>query len=116
MAFTSARSAVTGLLTTWLNREFVKDLEWILQYQKFTTKAIIPPGSGVTGRFNVFVPPPANTSYSALGTTARTEAVAYSTEHQITDITANSTDITIAEYGEYFATGQLAMYAAVPGA
>lgn len=114
MAFTSGRSAVAGLLTTWLNREFVKDLEWILQYQKFTAKAIIPPGSGKIGRFNVFVPPPASTSYSGASTTALTER--FTTEHEITDITSNSTDITISEYGEFYATSQLAMYAAVPGA
>ena len=113
MAFTSGRSAVAGLLTTWLNRQFVSELEWSLQYQKFTTKAIIPPGSGKIGRFNVFVEPPTNASYSTTGTTALNETS--TTENQITDITANSTDVTISEYGEWLKTSELAMYAAVPG-
>lgn len=113
MAFTSGRSAVAGLLTTWLNRRFVSELEWALQYQKFTTKAIIPPGSGKIGRFNVFVEPPSNLSYSTTGTTALNETS--TTENQITDITSNSTDVTISEYGEWLKTSELAMYAAVPG-
>jgi hypothetical protein len=97
-----------------LNRKFIADLEWQLQFQKFTTKAIIPPGSGRIGRFNVFVPPPAGTSYSTSATTALTEITA--TENSIATITATSTDITITEYGEFHKTSALAMYAAVPGA
>jgi len=115
MAFTSTSAgAASGLLTTWLNRKFISDLEWSLQFQKFTTKAIIPPGSGKIGRFNVFVPPPAGTSYSTSSTTALTET--WTTQNEIATITATSTDITIAEYGEFHKTSALAMYAVVPGA
>jgi len=115
MAFTSTSAgAASGLLTTWLNRKFISDLEWSLQFQKFTTKAIIPPGSGKIGRFNVFVPPPAGTSYSTSSTTALTET--WTTQNEISTITATSTDITIAEYGEFHKTSALAMYAVVPGA
>ncbi|TFH41309.1 MAG: hypothetical protein E4H01_15170, partial [Lysobacterales bacterium] len=115
MAFTSTSDgAASGLLTTWLNRKFISDLEWSLQFQKFTTKAVIPPGSGKIGRFNVFVPPPAGTSYSTSSTTALTET--FTTQNEIATITATSTDITIAEYGEFHKTSALAMYAVVPGA
>ena len=115
MAFTTTSAgAASGLLTTWLNRKFISDLEWSLQFQKFTTKAIIPPGSGKIGRFNVFVPPPAGTSYSTSSTTALTET--WTTQNEINTITATSTDITIAEYGEFHKTSALAMYAVVPGA
>ena len=113
MAFQSGSAGVVGLLTTWLNRKFVSDLEWALQYQKFGTKAIIPPGSGKIGRFNVFVEPPANTSYSLSGTSPLTET--YTTQNEIATITAASTDVTIAEYGEFHKTTALAMYAALPG-
>lgn len=112
--FTSSSPGYLGLLTTWLNRKFVSDLEWELQYQKFTTKAIIPPGSGRTGRFNVFAPPPGGTSYSASSTTALTEI--NTTEHHIATITSASTNVTIYEYGEFHKTNALMMYAAVPGA
>lgn len=115
MAFTSTSAgAASGLLTTWLNRKFVSDLEWKLVAQRFTTKAIIPPGSGKIGRFNVFVPPPAGTSYSTSSTTALTET--WTTQNEIATITATSTDITISEYGEFHKTSALAMYAVVPGA
>ena len=115
MAFTSTSAgAASGLLTTWLNRKFISDLEWTLQFQKFTTKAMIPPGSGKIGRFNVFVPPPAGTSYSTSSTTALTET--WTTQNEIATITATSTDITISEYGEFHKTSALAMYAVVPGA
>ena len=106
--------ATSGLLTTWLNRKFISDLEWTLQFQKFTTKAIIPPGQGRVGRFNVFAPPPAGTSYSTSSTTALTET--FTTENVIATITSASTDITITEYGEFHKTSALAMYAVVPGA
>lgn len=114
MAFQSGSTGYNGLLTTWLNRKFVSDLEWELQYQKFTTKAIIPPGSGKVGRFNVFAPPPAGTSYSTTSTTALTET--YTTQNEIATITSASTDVTIAEYGEFYKTTELMMYAALPGA
>jgi N4-gp56 family major capsid protein len=117
MAFISnSAGAVTQLLTTWLNKKFVSDLEWNLQHKKFGTTAIIPPNSGKTGRFIVFVPPPAATSYSTTSTTALTEGLAFSTQNEIATITANGVEITIAEYGEFHKTTQLALYAAVSGA
>jgi len=115
MAYVSSSAGYVGLLTTWLNRRFVSDLEWELQFQKFTTKAIIPPGSGKIGRFNVFAEPPAGTSYSTSSTTALTEALAFATTNQINTITAASTDVTVTEYGEYYRTSTLMEYAAMPG-
>jgi N4-gp56 family major capsid protein len=114
MAFVSTSAgAVTQLLTTWLNKKFVSDLEWMLQHQKFGTEATIPPNSGKIGRFIVFAPPPAVTSYSTTGTTALTET--FTTENEIATISASGTEITIAEFGEFHKTSQLALYAAVPG-
>ena len=113
MAFVSTSAGYVGLLTTWLNKKFVSDLEWELQRQKFTTKAITPPGSGKVGRFNVFAPPPDGTSYSGSSTTALTET--YTTQNEINTITAASTNVTIAEYGEFHKTTELMMYAAIPG-
>lgn len=114
----SASAGYAGLLTTWLNRKFVSDIEWALQYQKFTTKAIVPPGSGKIGRFNVFAPPPITagtlgTSYTGSSTTALDET--WTTQNQINTITSDSTDITVTEYGEFHKTSALMQYAAVPG-
>lgn len=114
----SASAGYVGLLTTWLNRKFISDLEWALQYQKFSTKALIPPGSGKTGRFNVFAPPPITAgnlglSYTGSGTTALDET--WTTQNEIATITAASTDITVTEYGEFHKTSALMQYAAVPG-
>ena len=111
---TDNTGALTQLLTTWLNKKFVSDLEWALQHKKFTTDAIIPAGSGATGRFIVFAAPPAGTSYSTTSTTALTEL--FTTQNEINTITAAGTEITIAEYGEFHKTSALAMYAAVSGA
>ena len=47
----------TSVLTTWLNKNFVHDLEYTLQHQKFTTKAVIPKGAGNKGRFLTFAAP-----------------------------------------------------------
>ena len=109
----------TSVLTTWLNRNFVKDLEWKLQHQKFTTKATIPKGAGNKGRFLTFGAPTAYTSYSGLGQTALTEGATFAStsaqNHEITAITQTSTDITIAEFGEFTKVGTLYEYAAVPG-
>jgi len=110
---TSNTADIQGVLTTWLNKEFVTDLEYQLQHQKFTTKAIIPKGAGNKGRFLTFAAPTNPTGYSGGGTSAITEASVVANE--ITNIAQTSTDITIAEFGEYTKVGTLYEYAAVPG-
>ena len=122
--FTTANtSATAALLTTWLNKKFISDLDYQLQHSKFTTKAIIPQGAGNTGRFISWDEPGgkptdgalgSGQSYSGAAQTALTEAT--TTEHEITHITTNSHEIDIAEFGEFHKTGQMAMYAAVQGA
>ncbi len=60
MTVTSAHvttGTANAVLTTWLNKNFVSDLEFQLQHQKFTTKAIIPKGAGNIGRFISFAAP-----------------------------------------------------------
>ena len=115
MAHTTGTTSpdLTSVLTTWLNKNFVKDLEFVLQHQKCTTKAIVPKGAGNIGRFLTFAAPTKTASYSGLGTTALTEAT--TTEHEITGIGQTSTNITIAEFGEWTKVGQLYEYAAVSG-
>jgi hypothetical protein len=103
----------TSVLTTWLNKNFVTDLEFQLQHQKFTTKAIIPKGAGNKGRFLTFGAPTKYTSYSGAGQTSFTEGS--TTANEITAITQTSTDITIAEFGEFTKVGTLYEYASVPG-
>ena len=115
MAHTTGTTSpdATSVLTTWLNRNFVRDLEYTLQHQKFTTKAVIPKGAGNKGRFLTFAAPTSPSGYSGGGVTAFTEAS--TTANEITAITQTSTDITIAEFGEYTKVGTLYEYAAVPG-
>lgn len=114
---TTTSPDATSVLTTWLNKTFVSDLEFQLQHQKFTTKAIIPKGAGNKGRFLTFAAPSKYKSYSGDGggdgTTAITEGS--TTANEITAITQTSTDITIAEFGEYTKVGTMYEYAAVPG-
>lgn len=106
--------AANAVLTTWLNQNFVRDLEYKLQHQKFTTKAVIPKGSGNIGRFLTFAQPTFPSSYSGAGATAfSTEAS--TTANEITAITQSSTDITIGEFGEFTKVGTLYEYASVPG-
>lgn len=110
--FTSNTEA-DDVLTTWINKKFVSDLEWEVQYQKFTSKAIVPEGAGNIGRFVEFSPPLLTTGY-ALGSAALTEGNTGS-EHEITSITTAATNITIAEYGEWYRLGKLAAYAEAAG-
>jgi hypothetical protein len=110
---TSNTADIQGVLTTWLNKSFVQDLEFQLQHQKFTTKAIIPKNSGNKGRFLTFAAPTKYTSYSGAGQASITEASVSANE--ITSITQTSTDITIAEFGEFTKVGTMWEYAAVPG-
>lgn len=116
----TAGGGINAVLTTWLNRNFVRDLEFQLQHQKFTTKATIPKGSGNVGRFLTFAPPSKYKSYSgdaALGTGDGTIAIteASTTANEFSALTQTSTDITIAEFGEYTKVGTMYEYAAVPG-
>lgn len=115
MAHTTGTTSpdATSVLTTWLNRNFVRDLEYTLQHAKFTTKAVIPKGAGNKGRFLTFAAPTSPSGYSGGGVSAFTEAS--TTANEITAITQTSTDITIGEFGEYTKVGTLYEYAAVPG-
>lgn len=110
--FTS-NTAADDVLTTWINKKFVSDLEYDLQFQKFTEKAIVPEGAGNVGRFVTFSQPLLLTGY-ALGSAALTEGNTGS-EHEITSITTAATDITIAEFGEWYRLGKLAAYAEARG-
>lgn len=104
MAFTTAIN--TSLLTTYLIKKFIPTLEAELQFQKFTTKAIIPEGQGKIGRFNVFSNPPGTSTALAEGSTSGNE---------ITTLTTTGTDCTIAEYGEFIKVPKLQKMAAVKG-
>lgn len=108
---------LTSVLTTWLNKNFVSDLEWMLQYQRVTEKAVIPAGSGNIGRFLTFNAPTKYKSYSGDGggdgSTAITEGS--TTANEITGITQTSTNITIGEFGEFTKIGTLYEYASVSG-
>ena len=101
------------VLTTWINKKFVSDLMFDIHYQKFTDKAIIPEGAGNIGRFVRFAEPQLVTGY-ALGSAALTEGNTGS-EHEITSITTTATNITIAEFGEWYRLGKLAAYAEAAG-
>lgn len=113
MALLTGNTAVDSVLTTWLNRKFVSDLEFSLQHQKFTEKAMIPQGAGNIGRFLAFNAPTANTGYSGSGNAPLTEST--TTEHEITSITNAETNITPAEFGEFIKIGTLYDFVAVPG-
>ena len=110
MAFTSAVN--TSLLTTWLVKKFIPALENELQFQKFTTKAIIPAGQGKIARFNVFSNPPGTTGALTEGATLHDFPT---TLNQITTLTTTGTDVTIAEYGEWIKVSNIQEYAAVKG-
>src|SRR6185436_16139489 len=95
---TTTSPDATSVLTTWLNKNFIRDLEWQLQHQKFTTKAVIPRNSGNKGRFLTFAAPTVYAAFSGDGPAALAEGSVAS--HQLTAITQTSTDITIGEFGE----------------
>lgn len=111
MAHATTNTAVDDVLTTYLNKDFVSDLEWNLQYQKFTMKGDIPTGGGNVIRFNEFSAP-ATTGYAA-GSTAITEGS--TTANEITGITTTPSNLTMAEFGEFFKETQLYQLAAQPG-
>jgi hypothetical protein len=104
MAFSNAIN--TSLLTTYLIRKFIPALEKDLQMQRFTTKAMVPPGQGNVGRFNVFSSPSAATSFIAEGTT---------TAGEITTLTTTPTNVTIREYGQFIKMTRLNDLSAVKG-
>lgn len=104
MAFTT--SINTSLLTTYLIKKFIPSLEAELQFQKFTTPAVIPEGNGKIGRFNVFSNPPGTSTPLTEGSTSGNE---------ITTLTTTGTDCTIAEYGEFIKEPQLQNLAAQKG-
>lgn len=118
MAFTTGNTAVDDVFATWINKKFISDLEYNLQHAKFTTDAEVPKGDGANiARFVEFAPPGANNTgvpYSG-STTYGSLTEASTTGNEITSITTNPTNITIAEYGEFIKIGQLYEYAAVGG-
>jgi hypothetical protein len=113
MSWFTSNASVDDVLTTWINKRFVEDLMWEVQYQKFTTKAIIPEGGGNIGRFVTFSHPILTTGY-ALGSASLTEGNTGS-EHEITSITTAATNCTIGEFGEWYRLGKLASVAEASG-
>ena len=109
----SNNTEADSVLTVWINKKFVTDLEWDLQYQKFVTKAVIPEGAGNKGRFVTFSPATLRTGM-ALGSVALTEGNTGS-EHEITSITTGEKEVTIAEYGEWYRLGKISSYAEAAG-
>jgi N4-gp56 family major capsid protein len=98
-------TGATSLMTSWINREFIKTLENELQMQKFTTKAVIPNHMGKVGSFNVFPNPPGTSGSLTEGTLS---------EHEVT-MTTTAALVTIAEYGEWMPVPTLTDLAAVEG-
>jgi N4-gp56 family major capsid protein len=96
----------TSLLTTYLIRKFIPALEDELQFQKFTTKASVPRGMGNIARWNYFSSP-------VVQTTALTEGTV--TGNEITTLTTNFVNGTLAEYGEFITVTELESFTALPG-
>lgn len=96
----------TSLLTTYLIRKFIPALEKELQLQRFATKAMVPPGEGNQGRFNVFSNPIAVTTFIAEGT---------ATAGEVTTLTTAPTNCTIREYGQFIKMTRLGDLAMVKG-
>ena len=113
MSWFTSNGEVDDVLTNWINRKFVSDLMWDLQFQKFTTKAIIPEGGGSAGIYVTFSQPILTTGY-ALGSAALTQGNT-GTEHEITSITTAGATCTPAEYGEWYRLGNLMSYSAARG-
>jgi len=112
MAHATTNTDVDDILTMYLNKEFISDLEFNLQYQKFTMKGDIPNGGGNVIRFNEFSAPAA-TGYTGGGSAAITEGS--TTANEITGITTTPSNLTMAEFGEFFKETQLYELAAQPG-
>lgn len=105
MAIFQSTALGTSLMTTWINREFIKTLEAELQFQKFTNQTVIPQGMGPVGRFVTFGNAGGSTTALTEGSTAENEI----------GITTQSANITISEYGEQMPVSTLADYAGVTG-
>jgi hypothetical protein len=112
MAHATTNTAVDDVLTTYLNKDFISDLEYNLQYQKFTMKGDIPTEGGNVIRFNEFSAPQP-TGYTTTGSAAITEGS--TTANEITGITTTPSNLTMAEFGEFFKETQLYQLAAQPG-
>lgn len=106
-------TAVDDALNTYFNKDFVDNLSWELQYQKFTKDGDIPGGEGNVIRF-FDVAPPRNVGYSGAGSSTITEGS--TTANEITAITTTGTDLTMAEFGEFYVETELYKKAAMPTA
>lgn len=119
MAYTTGNAAVDEVLNTWLNKKFVTDLMFDLQWQKFTADALIPEDQGACARYIEFAPPGRNSSYSSQGNTQMSEAMTnFNTAtslHEITGITTLRTEVTVFEFGEHLKVGSLYDFASMPG-
>lgn len=112
MAATTGNTAMDDVFATWLNKNFLTDLQFELQHQRFTAKATMADGVGANiARFNEFAPP-LRTGYAS-GSTALTEAS--TTGNEITSITTTPTNVTVVEYGEFIKVGKLWEHAAISG-
>lgn len=110
MTMNTGNTAVDDVLNIWFNKDFVSDLNYMLQTKKFTEDAIVPKGQGNIARFFV-LSEPARTGYTTGGSAAITEMT--TTANEIVSLTTTSTDMTIAEFGEFIKVGSLYEYAAI---
>ena len=103
------------VFATWINKRFISDLTFQLQYQKFTTDLELPNGAAANiGRFVDWAPPLATgTGYTAGGSTSISEGNV--TANEITQVTTTPTNVTVAEFGEFIKTTRLWELAAVSG-
>lgn len=114
MALLTSNTSVDDVFATLINKQFISDLEFMLQHQKFTSKLVITKGAGANiGRFVDFAPPLQSTGYTSGGPSTITEAS--TTANEIVNITTTPTNVTIGEYGEFIKIGQLWEYASVEG-
>ena len=114
MAAITGNTAMQAVFETWINKQFISDLEFSLQHQKFTSRVVMPDHSGGNvARFVDFAPPVANVGYATGSTAFSTEAS--TTANEIASITTGETNLTISEYGEFIKVGQLYDLASVSG-
>ena len=104
MAFLASNASGANLFSVWLNKRFIPALERDLVAQKFTTKAIIPPGMAQTGRLLTFTNAPGTSSSLTEGTIGNP-----------VDITVTASHVTIAEEGEFMNLSRLEEYAMAKG-
>jgi len=119
MSALTTTTAMDGVLTTLLNKQFVSDLEFTLQHQKFCMKGnLVKGGGGKVLRFNEFAAPGPGSGgpavgYSGAGQSAITEGS--TSANEITHITLTESTATVAEYGEFIKIGKLYELAALEG-